>query len=185
MSILPTSASDLVPTFQPIAKCLEQNAFPTFLPTSSDLPAFSQAVDPKGISDLPTSEYSPNGLYRAPPREGGARRPVGWPDLQSFTASDWRDHFEERAGIHEFDGRKPRDMAEAQAWSETVTAYALAHQVGPTRAEHALTTLFAPFGGLGPTRSAAVVHDSLHGLGQGRGEPSRANHETTHQTFGG
>ena len=68
-------------------------------------------------------------------RDGGAREtatpplpaappaPVLPPDLADWP-EDWRDYFEERAGIFEADGELPRAQAEQQADTETRQAYA-------------------------------------------------------------
>jgi len=56
----------------------------------------------------------------------------------ALDALDWREHFEERAAILEFDGKRHRVDAEAMALAETVTAYALSHGIGPSRALTAL-----------------------------------------------
>jgi len=34
----------------------------------------------------------------------------------------WREFYEERAAIREYDGNQPREHAEAEAWSETLAA---------------------------------------------------------------
>ena len=40
-----------------------------------------------------------------------------------WTAEDWKAHFDERAGIREFDGGMNRQMAEARAFADTIELY--------------------------------------------------------------
>ena len=70
------------------------------------------------------------GLYAEPPGMGrgtiapfdrltetphGYLCPADLPDA-------WREYFEERSAIREYDGNQPREHAEAEAWRETVEA---------------------------------------------------------------
>lgn len=50
-------------------------------------------------------------------------RPVdGRPASPDDLGDDWRDWYEERAAIKEYDGNLPRYLAEAMAWQETMQA---------------------------------------------------------------
>jgi hypothetical protein len=42
------------------------------------------------------------------------------PGNDGWSAADWQEYFEERAGIGEFEGGLPRDQAQAQAFSRCV-----------------------------------------------------------------
>ena len=44
-------------------------------------------------------------------------------DNSKWNAEDWKAHFDERAGIREFDGGLNRQMAEARAFGDTVELY--------------------------------------------------------------
>lgn len=45
----------------------------------------------------------------------GYLAPAGLPD-------EWREYYEHRAAIREYEGNQPREHAEAQAWCETLAA---------------------------------------------------------------
>ncbi|MEQ8652421.1 MAG: hypothetical protein RIC87_08155 [Kiloniellales bacterium] len=73
-----------------------------------------------------------------------------------WDAEDWRNFFDERAGIREFDGGLDRQAAEAAAFTDTLEEWLLRH---PSDAPHdrrqaAAVTALAKIGIAGPTESS-------------------------------
>lgn len=58
-------------------------------------------------------------LFRSPPGEGPAQVPGMGPD---DLPGDWRVEWEERAAIMEFEGKLPRERAEALAMADIIKA---------------------------------------------------------------
>jgi hypothetical protein len=54
-------------------------------------------------------------------------RPCAESERAGWDAADWRAYYEERGGIREYDGRRPRPDAERLAWGETQTLWHARH----------------------------------------------------------
>jgi hypothetical protein len=114
---------------------------PSILATFGGTTALTQAADARGTSPSPTSgEVTPVtqslelGLPGKPiVHHGGNPSNPGNPENQVCRVSQsaatdpdlWRDFFEERAAIREFDGLLPRTEAELQAWGELLNKWHL------------------------------------------------------------
>ena len=74
----------------------------------------SQQIDAVGFLE---SLFTPNGKG-ACPADG---QPIPEPIITPADLPDeWREHYEERAAIREYDGRQAREYAEAEALRETM-----------------------------------------------------------------
>ena len=88
------------------------------------------------LGTLPTVSYSVNSVTpvskgvcggEAAPEEGTASSAISTASVFPADASDWRDLYEERAGIREYVGHYTRDEAERLAWSELQNRWNIAH----------------------------------------------------------
>jgi hypothetical protein len=119
---------------------------PNNFATSGETTALTQAPEPSGTRGAfqsstlgevtPVTQSSQLGLPRKPiVNQRGSPGNTGNPENEIRRASPsvaadpelWRDFFEERAAIREFDGLRPRAEAELLAWGELLNQWHLLH----------------------------------------------------------
>ena len=154
---------------RPVQKGQKGSESPSRSPCS-DFLHLSDLSAPGSLSEIPVpgAKIGPNGQPGSKPEKLEDKKPSVLPTVSSpQTSQDWRDLFEERAAIAEYDGGLTRNVAEARAFECCVSEWLNNHppaaspdtqcaRCGGQLGDHDSIPIARPDGG------ATWLHDACH-----------------------